>query len=84
MTDKITASQELEEWTAKFKREQEEHIKQLNTIIKEAERKKDFVDIVKGKVTLSGTGAHISFPKRYDKHPVRVIVLKKKEGGNQT
>ena len=53
------STKEMEEWKAKFEKEWKDNIETMNEFIKEAEKQKDFSDILTGEIKAWGTSAHI-------------------------
>lgn len=78
-----TASEELEQWKANFEKEMAEHVREMNQIVREAEKQKDFIAIFDHKVKAWGGSAHVQIPKKYVGHGVRILILKNKVNGDK-
>lgn len=76
--DNKTATETLEEWKVDFKKEMMEHVQQMNDIVHEVEKQKDFLAIFNSEVKAWGGSAHIPMLKKYKGHKVRIIILNEK------
>ncbi len=77
-TSKKEIQEDLEKWKADFEKEAKKYVEDLNKLMEEAEKQKNYVAVFGGLVKKWGGSAHIQIPKKYVDHEARILITNKK------